>query len=958
MRKLFFLSLLFGMGINLIHAQEKFEIRNPEVIPGIFHGETAPLKDFKPDPNFPNEITKAEKLGYNPKKNWPLHARVNPNALPIGADPAWQGIYPASGSAKALTRSFDAQTYTSVNPSDPSLDAGPNHVIQMINASSGARFQVFDKAGTSLSGPNQFDAFFGLPGGKGDPIVLYDQLANRWFMSEFSAAGNLFMIAISTTPDPLGTWFTYTFTAPNFPDYPKYSIWPDGYFITTNETTPAIYALDRTQMLAGLPATMQRFTTPNYPTIGFQSTTPVGLEGATPPPAGAPAMFMRMADDAWSAAIPNDRLEIYELDIDFATPANSVFSGPTFLPTAPFDTELNGFLAFSCFAQPGSAIRLDPLREVLMYQIQYRNFGTHESMVCNHVTDVDGTDRGGVRWYELRRTGGGPWSIFQQGTYSPDTDSRWMAAIAINAAGDIGLMYNISSTTTFPGIRATGRRACDPPGQMTEAEMVIATGAAANASNRYGDYNALSVDPADEMTFWGTAQYNPTSQWRTRIASFDITPCCELKIVDVTQTDEICPGANDGTITVSAVTGVGPISYTIAGPVNQTNNTGIFTGLPSGNYSITVTDTGVSGCEGVSSATINPGVDNTPPVLVCPADLTVPCDKINDLLETGMASATDNCDPVPVVTFSDHVVSGDCEWECTVERTWTAVDAFANTSTCVQTIVSSSLTLLEGALSTDVDGDGLADPLVVGYSFGKVTLDAADAACIISWMPAKGDSAMALVVAQVQVGADCLPGANPLDLDGNLINPLFAEGLELGIKVRLDPAFGEGLLSATSCTIAPIVLLFLPPNPTVNDLLRLSNIALGNLIGPTNLQELLAAIRCVNEGYDICDTVKESAKLVKILPVKIQPAPAQGFQVFPNPTTGNVNLDLTHYVGKEVSISVYSLQGQLLQSTTIEEAQPLEQLNLTGNQNGMYLVRVKSEGLPDATRRVVLNGMR
>ncbi|MBL7790963.1 MAG: hypothetical protein JNK77_01470, partial [Saprospiraceae bacterium] len=204
MRKLFLLTLCVCTVFSFLQAQEKFEIRNPEIIQGVFHGETVALKDFRPDPNFPNEITKVEKLGYSPKKDWPLHDKVNPIALPQGADPAWQQAYSAEGSQKALVQSFAGQGYTFVNPSDPTVDVGPNHVIQMINATSGARFQVFDKAGTSLSGPNQFDTFFGLPGGKGDPIVLYDQIADRWLMSEFSAAGNMFLIAVSTTPDPLG----------------------------------------------------------------------------------------------------------------------------------------------------------------------------------------------------------------------------------------------------------------------------------------------------------------------------------------------------------------------------------------------------------------------------------------------------------------------------------------------------------------------------------------------------------------------------------------------------------------------------------------------------------------------------------------------------------------------------------------------------------------------------------
>jgi len=536
---LFVLCLFSGVLV----AQERFEIRNPEIIEATFLGESKPLRDFVPDPNYREKVIKPERLGYHPKKNWPLHESVNPNALPKDGDPALQKNYSPARGVKDLELNIDGLGYTFVNPSDPNVDVGPNHVIQMINGG-GTQYQIWDKSGNSLFGPASFAATIGGTGW-GDPIVIYDQLADRWLMSEFGLSNSLF-VAVSATSDPLGTWYTYTFSTPGFPDYPKYSVWPDAYYVTTNESTLGVYALDRAAMLAGTPATAQRFSTPRYTGVGFQANTPVALTGLTVPPPGTPAMFMRMADDAWDVSIPNDRLEIYELSIDFATPANSVLSGPTFLATDPFDTELNGFNAFAAFPQPGSGILLDPLREVLMYQVQYRNFGTHESIVCNHVTDVDGNDRGGIRWYELRKSGNDPWTIFQQGTYSPDADNRWMGAIAINGHGDIGLMYNITSGTTYPGIRYTGRKAGDPPGTMTEGETTIGVGLAANGSNRYGDYNSLSVDPLDETTFWGTAQYNPTSQWSTKIVAFEITNGSYCTGDNIFYVNDDAAGLNDG----------------------------------------------------------------------------------------------------------------------------------------------------------------------------------------------------------------------------------------------------------------------------------------------------------------------------------------------------------------------------------------------------------------------------
>ena len=496
-----------------------------EIVNGNYMGLTESLTTYREDPNAKNEITKTEKLGYHPKDDWILNEKLNPNAKPQNGDPIRQKKYtPPSEDARAPIQSYGGIGYTSVNPSDPSIDVGPNHVIQMINGGSGSYFTIFDKVGNEIIGQTYLDNFLGFPGGSGDPIVLYDQQADRWMMSEFANAGNYLHVAISQTADPTGSWHIYIYDTPSFPDYPKYGIWNDAYIVTTNENTNAIYALDRTKMLAGTANNAQRFTVPTFGTIGFQALTPIDIDGTINPAAGDNPLVMRMADDAWDSSLPNDLLEIWEFDIDFANQNNSSLTLQLQLATSPFDTELCGYTSFSCIDQPNSNTNLDPLRELLMNKAHYRNFGTHESIVCCSVTDVSGNDDAGIRWYELRRTGGGLWSIYQEGTYAPDNHSRWMPSIAINADGAIGLMYNISSSTIFPSIRYTGRKECDPLGTMTVVETEVATGAGANGSNRYGDYNCMVVDPIDG-TFWLTAQYNPTTQWSTHIAQFGIESC-------------------------------------------------------------------------------------------------------------------------------------------------------------------------------------------------------------------------------------------------------------------------------------------------------------------------------------------------------------------------------------------------------------------------------------------------
>ncbi len=545
MIRLYTLSLALCCSIFSL-AQDFHVITQPEIIEVINHGETSPLRDWDHSQKFENPRVKPEKLGYVPKKDWPLNT-FKQEALHDGFDPVYQSEGPIHEAdfTKAIDQNYDGMPYSGVNPSDNILDVGPNHVIQMMNGSSGAYFIIYDKSGNTLVPQTYLDNFFGANGGAsysglGDPIVLYDAMADRWFMSEFQSGGNNIYMAVSTTPDPTGSWYFYSFTAPNFPDYLKFGVWSDMYIMTSNETGPnPIYAIDRTAMLAGTAPTTQRFTVPTYGSIGFQATTPVTHDGGAPPPAGAPGMFMRMGDDAWTGGPAQDQLELWSMDIDFANPANSVVSGPQLMPVSAFDTELCGYTSFSCIQQPGSATQLDPLREVLMNRVQYRNLGGHEAIVASHAVDVSGADEAGVRWYEVRRSGlvTNDWAVHQEGTYAPDTDSRWMSGIAMNAAGDIALMYNVSSSTTFPGIRYTGRYANDPLGQMTMPETSIIEGSSANGSNRYGDYNSLDSDPVTG-SFWGTANYNPASQWATRVFEFSFpvlnctAPTLTTNIVD------------------------------------------------------------------------------------------------------------------------------------------------------------------------------------------------------------------------------------------------------------------------------------------------------------------------------------------------------------------------------------------------------------------------------------------
>lgn len=419
---------------------------------------------------------------------------------------------------------FNGGGFSGVNPPDTVGDVGLTQYVQMINFSGGSQIRVYDKSGNLVSGPTALDSLGtgNCANGLGDPIVLWDQTAQRWLLSEFSSGGNRMCVYISQTSDATGAYFAYQFTATNFPDYPKYAVWPDAYYVGTNENNPAVYALQRSAMLTGAAATAQRFITPDLSGFPFQMLPPADWDGATPPPAGAPAIFLRHRDsESHGSPGAADTIELWEFHVDFATPANSTYTGPTSINIAEFDSDLCGLSSFSCIPQPSGTSPLDPLREVVMNRPQYRNRGTHQVIVGGFATDITGTNQAGTRWFELRRTTGA-WSLFQEGTiFVPpgDTTSRWMASVAMDGTGNIAAGYNVSSSAVFPGLRYTGRLAGDPAGTMA-AEQTIIAGTASNSSIRYGDYASLNVDPVNECTFWMTGEWNPATQWSTRIATF------------------------------------------------------------------------------------------------------------------------------------------------------------------------------------------------------------------------------------------------------------------------------------------------------------------------------------------------------------------------------------------------------------------------------------------------------
>lgn len=525
MRNFLLFTMLFAFGF-LVSAQEE-SISPSYVGVGVYHGLSQPLRDLPVISA--DEFEKMELDALKPR-NEKLRLREYPYAeiaLPKGDDPAWQKHFGGVEPPKAPIAVWEGQQ-SPYYPPDCNGTAGPNHYMQTINSV----YAIYSKTGTLLAGPTNLNLLFsGVTGSScndGDPIALYDEQADRWLVVEFSICGanDYMLVAVSQSNDPTGAWHKYSFDVDDMPDYEKIGIWQDGYYMGTNTSGVGkkdIYVMERSKMLNGQTAQMVGFDNPWRPTTidGFMCVPPVDNDG-TFAPAGSPGLFITINDDAIGGG--SDQLWIYELAVNWASPSTSTFSRVQQLSVPAFDSNFGA--NWDNIKQPGTTRELDAIPQVIMNAPQYRNFGTYQTLVCCHTVDVNNTDRAGIRWYELRKTTG-TWSIRQSGTYSPDANSRWMGSIRLNGQNELGLGYSVSSSTVYPGIRYTGQTAAAyaaGAGQLDLAEQTVHTGAYSQTSyNRWGDYAGMSVDPADDKTFWFTTQYVGTSQARrTKVFSFQV----------------------------------------------------------------------------------------------------------------------------------------------------------------------------------------------------------------------------------------------------------------------------------------------------------------------------------------------------------------------------------------------------------------------------------------------------
>lgn len=508
-----FATNVYGQNDEQSKASSYGTLSKPIIVPSIAQ-QIADGTFIGVDPNQPPMDGMPKRRGAN--------KTIPGKGLPFGDDPLVKKL---GSSVKHSSREpllvFDANV-SPYTPSDPTGAVGPNHYVGAWNTS----FRIFDKDGNPLTDAASLSTLF--PGNAiGDPIVFYDAEADRFVITEFDDNPNGFNVAVCQGPDPVNDgWYIYVtgFGTGSFPDYTKFSVWSDGYYVTANiSANNKVFVVERDSMLVGGSSQFVSFPLPGITTSGFYSPQFFNVTDDNLPPTGG-ASIVYLQDDAWFG-VSQDHLKIWTVDVDWSDIANSTISNPQEIITAPFISVFDGG-SFSNVPQPSGPDQ-DVLQATIMNQAQYRRFPTYNSAIFNFVVDTDGSgsELAGIRWYELRQDNDGdPWTIYQEGTYVSPVSGKhaFSGSMVMDAQGNIGMGYTTCSSNDMIAINYTGRYAGDPLGDMTIDETLIAESTSNNTSNRLADYVQISVDPSNGKTFWHIAEYFVNNQRTDVVGVFQI----------------------------------------------------------------------------------------------------------------------------------------------------------------------------------------------------------------------------------------------------------------------------------------------------------------------------------------------------------------------------------------------------------------------------------------------------
>lgn len=522
MKKTTFIVLSAFAFTGLFAQSTKDDAKVEVIIPTSFHISKPVSELFEVNPaddeEIENRVESLDRLHRIPQKF--LHQAED--GAEYGNDPAT--IQKSNGTRQMMAplTNWAGQSGGGCPP-DPSGAAGPNHYVQAVNASP---FKIFNKTTGGLIGTvkNIGSLWSPVTGNMGDPIVMYDKYAERWFISQFGDDGSssYAYIAISTSADPTGTYYTYSYVIPEFPDYLKFSIWSDGYYMTFNGSSDKVFCFERDQMILGNPsarAISKTFSTGGV--SGFFIPLPGDADGGLPP-FGTPLPFFSYSENSWGGS-NIDAVKIWSMTVTWGAVPTATISTPTILPTAAFDGTYDP--NWDDISQATGTQKLDGIGGILHFRAQWRKWTTYNSVVLNWGVKLSTSQRS-IKWVELRQDQGtGVWSLYQEGIYAPDDLNRWVGSIAMDDNGSIALCYAVAGPipATSPSLRYTGRLQSDPLGQMTFTEQtaIAGSGTITSCGNRFGDYSQTSLDP-NGLTFWHTAEYIVSGGPRTRIYSFQL----------------------------------------------------------------------------------------------------------------------------------------------------------------------------------------------------------------------------------------------------------------------------------------------------------------------------------------------------------------------------------------------------------------------------------------------------
>ncbi len=604
---------IFCLALPTFAQQSKTVTKGPIVIHSSHHDTGPLLREIAP--LLPEYSASSEHE--IPNKDNPNRSKWITKAQP---DPVLQT---AENSPTRQTPNFslefegisDANSFCGCEPPDNDGAPGTTQYVQYINPA----YQVWDKAGHSVLGPLAGNSFWsGFGGGcqndnDGDPVVRFDAAAQRWVVSQFDLGPGFSgpfaeCVAVSTTSDATGSYNRYRFSFTGFPDYPKMSVWPDAYYFTINMFNASgtafvgadACAVDRSKMLTGAAATAVCFQQ-NANQFGEL---PSDLDGATPPAAGTPNFVMELDPSS------STNLDLFKFHVDFATPSNSTFTGPTLIPVATYTNLCASQQRGRCVKQPttGSDL-LESLAGRLMFRLVYRNFGDHTVLLTTH--SIQAGTSGGVRWYEIRNPETSP-TVFQSGTFAPDSQYRWMPGIAMDSQQDIAVGFSRSGSASgqFPSLVYAGRVPSDAAGTLeSEVTLLQGSGSQTGGGDRWGDYTGMAIDPVDDCTFWFTEQYQAVNggfDWHTAVGSFSFpgcgggTPDYSLSATNAT----VAQGASGtSTVTVTPLNGfTGSVTMSASGLPSGV--TGVFAPNPTTSTSTLTLTASATATTGTSTITV------------------------------------------------------------------------------------------------------------------------------------------------------------------------------------------------------------------------------------------------------------------------------------------------------------------------------------------------------------------